>query len=108
MYLRRKINMIKNNNNAAIPLRKATTAKGENLSGPMAAFPKTGASPRKNADTSAALIPVFRPLYIGILPLKILDTVPYSTRYGWFRYLKRIPRTLVFLVRIQSKLGWCA
>src|SRR5215207_6452948 len=49
---------------AARPVRKATTAYGENLSAPMAALPKTGARPRKNAEMSAALIPVSRPFCI--------------------------------------------
>jgi len=74
MNLRLKIAMIRNNSKAAIPVRTATTARGENLSGPMAAFPKTGASPIKNAEISAALIPLFRPLCIRMVALKNMWT----------------------------------
>jgi hypothetical protein len=45
-------------------VRNATTASGENLPTPIAALPKTGAKPRKNAEITAALIPGFRPIRI--------------------------------------------
>ena len=46
----------KNNTQAAIPVRNATTANGEKPC-VMASFPKTGAKPRKNAALKAARIP---------------------------------------------------
>ena len=83
--------MIRNNNSAAMPVRKATTAKGENLSGPMAAFPKTGANPRKKADTSAALIPAIRPFCMRIIALKNIWTRRFMRTTGLVCYLKQIP-----------------
>ena len=90
--------MIRNSNNAAIPVRKATTARGENWPGPMAAFPKTGASPRKNADTSAALIPVIRPFCIRIIAFKIVGHGAARVHFGWLRYIKRIAALPCFSV----------
>jgi hypothetical protein len=50
---------------AAILVRNATTANGENFPIPIAALPKTGARPRKKEEITAALIPVFRPIRIN-------------------------------------------
>ena len=47
-----------------MPVRNATTAYGENFPHPIAALPKTGAKPKKRAEMSAALIPVFRPFCV--------------------------------------------
>jgi hypothetical protein len=53
---------------AAMLVRNATTANGENFPAPMAALPKTGAKPRKNAESTAAFIPGFRPIRILRIP----------------------------------------
>lgn len=57
------------NNNAAKLVRNATTPSGENLSAPMAALPNTGASPKNNAENSAELMPVIRPLCMRFSPV---------------------------------------
>ena len=51
-----------------MPVRNATTAYGEKCPGPIAAFPNTGASPIKEAEISAALIPWFRFLVVNFNP----------------------------------------
>ena len=52
------MNITSNNIPAAKPVRRATTARGEN---PwlIASFPNMGASPRKKAEVNAAKIPAF-------------------------------------------------
>jgi hypothetical protein len=62
----------------------------------MAAFPKTGASPRKNADTSAAFIPAIRPLFMQMIAFKKIWTRRFMRTIGWFRYLEQIPSLCMF------------
>ena len=66
---------------AAVPVRKATTARGENLSAPpMAAFPNTGASPRKKAERSAALMPVLRNFFRR-MRVRVLSVILAGKRF---------------------------
>lgn len=66
-----------------MPVRRATTANGENCPGPIAALPNTGASPINEAEINAALIPWFRFSLVNFTSdYKHNDGHNYARRYA--------------------------